>query len=113
MFSNKDRVSDDLRSRVIYKFKCANCSVSYIGETHRHYMTRVREHLTSDQNSLVHQHLSQNVSCAMSASPTCFQIIDQASDDYALRIKESLYITWSNETLLNKQVKHPIAGLVC
>ena len=45
MFSVKDPVPFDLRSRVVYKFLCAGCNASYIGETSRHLSTRVREHL--------------------------------------------------------------------
>ena len=44
----KDSVPRELRSRVIYKFTCACCNACYIGETGRHFSTRVREHLSSD-----------------------------------------------------------------
>ena len=45
LFSMKDSVPRELRSRVIYKFTCACCNACYIGETGRHFSTRVREHL--------------------------------------------------------------------
>ena len=45
LFSVKDSVHRELRSRVIYKFTCACCNACYIGETVRHFSTRVREHL--------------------------------------------------------------------
>jgi len=41
MFSVKDPVPLDLRSRVVYKFTCAGCNACYIGETSRHLSTRV------------------------------------------------------------------------
>ena len=44
MFSVKDLVPQSLRSRVVYKFLCAGCNASYIGETTRHICARVREH---------------------------------------------------------------------
>ena len=53
MFSVKDSVPQGLRSRVVYKFSCAGCNASYIGETTRHLCTRVREHLLSDKSSHV------------------------------------------------------------
>ena len=46
MFSVKEPVPFDLRSRVVYKFLCAGCKACYIGETSRHLSTRVREHLS-------------------------------------------------------------------
>ena len=41
MFSVKDPVPLDLRSRVVYKFLCAECNACYIRETSRHLSTRV------------------------------------------------------------------------
>ena len=34
-----------LRLRVVYKFACAGCNACYVGETTRHFSTRVCEHL--------------------------------------------------------------------
>ena len=51
LFSVKDSVPRELRSRVIYKFTCACCNACYIGEAGRHFSTRVREHLFSDKFS--------------------------------------------------------------
>ena len=48
-FSVKDSVTQGLRWRVIYNFLCAGCNASYIGETTRHFSTRVREHFVSDK----------------------------------------------------------------
>ena len=31
-------------SNIVYKFSCAQCSATYIGETSRHFSTRVAEH---------------------------------------------------------------------
>ena len=44
LFSVKESVPRELLSRVIYKFTCACCNACYIGETGRHFSTRVREH---------------------------------------------------------------------
>ena len=51
MFSPKDFIPDSLKSRVVYQFTCASCGVRYIGETNRHFNTRVNEHLFRDKNS--------------------------------------------------------------
>ena len=60
MFSVKDLVPLDLRSRVVYKSSCAGCNACYIGEISRHLQTHVREHLSRDRNSHIYQHLRQS-----------------------------------------------------
>ena len=60
MFSVKDPVPFDLRSRVVYKFLCAGCNACYIGETTRHLSTRVCEHPSRDRYSHIYQHLQQS-----------------------------------------------------
>ena len=42
-FSYKDPITDDLKSFLVYKFTCASCSSSYIGETCCHFKTRIEE----------------------------------------------------------------------
>jgi len=43
LFGVKDPIPGGLRSRDVYKFACAGCSAWYVGETTRHFSTRVRE----------------------------------------------------------------------
>ena len=50
-FGAKDPIPAGLRSRVVYKFSCAGCNACYIGETNRHFATRIREPLASDKHS--------------------------------------------------------------
>ena len=45
MFPYKDCVPSSLRSNVVYKFQCSVCNSTYIGETIRHYKTRISEHM--------------------------------------------------------------------
>ena len=45
MFPFKDVVPKCVRSNVIYIYKCGICNSTYIGETARHYKTRVSEHM--------------------------------------------------------------------
>ena len=47
-FSYKDPIPDDLKSFLVYKFTCASCSSSYIGETCCHFKTRIEEHIKKD-----------------------------------------------------------------
>ena len=47
-FSYKDLILDGLKSFLVYKLTCAGCSSSYIGETSRHFKTRIEEHMKKD-----------------------------------------------------------------
>ena len=49
MFSPKDFVPDSLKSSVVYQFSCVSCGARCIGETNRHFNTRVNEHLFRDK----------------------------------------------------------------
>ena len=42
-FSSKNPIPDYLKSFLVYKFACAICSFSYIGETCHHFKTRIVE----------------------------------------------------------------------
>ena len=44
-FSYKDPIPDNMKSFLVYKFTCASWSSSYIGETCRHFKTRLEEHI--------------------------------------------------------------------
>jgi len=105
MFSVKDPVPLDLRSRVVYKFSCAGCNACYIGETSRHLSTRIHEHLSRDRNSHIFQHLQQSEACCRFCSKNCFSIVDSAPNTLQLILKEAVHIRWENPTL-NKQLKH-------
>ena len=41
----KDQIPLNLRSFVIYNFKCSSCNATYIGKTFRHFKQRAGEHL--------------------------------------------------------------------
>ena len=69
-FSYKDPIRDDLKSFLVYKFTCASCSSSYIGETCRHFKTRIEEHLHS------------MVTCFDSYNSLCFKIINKANSKF-------------------------------
>ena len=88
----KDSVPRSLRSRVVYKFRCAGCNSVYVGETCRHISTRVREHLCTDKNSHIYKHLQSYKTCEDSCDESCFKVIDSAKTYHQLKFKEALHI---------------------
>ena len=98
-FGVREAIPTDLRLQVIYKFSCAGCSACYVGETNRHFATRVREHLSSDKHSHIFKHLRSSENCRSFCSEDCFQILYSASTSF------QLHILWE-QTSLNPKVKH-------
>ena len=103
--SYKDPISNDLKSILVFKFTCANCSSNYIGENCRHFKTRIEEHLKKDHKSHIFKHLHSTATCFDSYNPLCFKIIDKASSKFDLKTKEALHINWRKPNL-NAQQNH-------
>ena len=61
--SYKDPIPDDLKYFLVYKFTCASCSSSYIGETRCHFKTRIEEHIKKDNKSHIFKYLHSTVTC--------------------------------------------------
>ena len=93
-----------LRSSVVYTFTCANCNVSYVGETYRHFNVRIKEHLTS-RSSNIFLHLKRNEICKSSCDESCFKVINSDNSRFWLKIKAALHIIWLRPEL-HKQMKH-------
>ena len=92
MFSVKDRTPVALKSMVVYQFSRAGCNSRYIGETSRHFSTRIKEHTESDKNSYIFKHFNTSPLCKNKYSPSCFSILDSASNSIDLKLKEAFYI---------------------
>ncbi|KAL9972266.1 hypothetical protein ACROYT_G018545 [Oculina patagonica] len=56
----KDRDEPNNRQGAIYKIKCSDCQVSYIGETGRNLTTRLTEHKRATRNGDVNNHISEH-----------------------------------------------------
>ena len=104
-FSYRDLISDDWKSFLVYKFTCASCSSSYIGETCRHFKTRIEEHIKKDNKSLTFKHLHSTATCFDPYNSLCFKVIDKANSKFDLKIKEALHINWRKSNL-NAQQNH-------
>ena len=94
-FSYEDPIPDDLKSFLVYKFTCASCSSSYIGETCSQFKTRIEEHIKKDKKSHISKHLHSTATCFDSYNSLRFKTIDKANSTFDSKIKEVLHINWS------------------
>ena len=104
-FSCKDPIPDDLKSFLVFKFICASCSSSYIGETYRHFKTRIKEHIRKNNKSHIFKHLHSTATCFDSYNSLSFKTIDKANSKFDLKLIESLHINWRKPNL-NAQQNH-------
>jgi len=58
-----------------------------------------------DRASHIFKHLEGSKACRSACSLDSFAVIDQASSQFALKIKEALHMLWEKPTF-NAQVKH-------
>ena len=92
-----------MKSFQVYKFTCASCSSSYIGETCRHCKTRIEEHIKKDNKSHVFKNLHSNATCFDSYNSLCFKTINKANSEFELKNKEALHINWRKPNLTAQQ----------
>ena len=104
-FSYKDPIPNDLKYFLVYKFTCASCSSSYIGETCCHFKTRIEEHIKKNNKSHIFKHLHSTATWFDSYNYLCFKIIDKAHSKFDLKIKEPLHINWKKPGF-NAQQNH-------
>ena len=99
-FTFKDKLPKMLLSGLVYKYKCSGCNATYYGKTKRNFKVRICEHLgishltgkkvKIDNNKLmaIQEHL---LCCNYSPSFEDFSILTRESNDFKLKIMESLY----------------------
>ena len=109
-FSYKDPLPFHLQSFIVYKSICANCKVCYVGETTRHFITRINEHLQKDAKSNIFKHQPESRVCNSVCNKDCFSVIDQATTEYQLKMKEAMHIKWI-QPKLNKQALYPVISI--
>ena len=90
----------------MYIYICPICGDSYIGETTRHFETRRNEHLNTNKNSTVYIHTHTDGQCKGKSDESNFSIIDRASTQFSLKIKQAIQINKYKPTLINKQKNH-------
>ena len=79
---------------LVYKFTFASFSSGYIGETFRHFNSRIEEPTKKNNKSHIFKHLHSSETCFDSYNSLCFNIIDKASSKFDLKIKQALHINW-------------------
>ena len=81
-FKNKDKLSSNVSSSLVYKFECEQCNACYVGETRRHLQTRIKEHIRGHPQSEIskHEHIP---------SPNNFHILQRTKHT---KIAETLHI---------------------
>ena len=89
----------------MYKFTCASCSSSYIGETCRHFKSKIEEHIKKDNKSHIFKHLHFTATFFESYNSLCFKVIDKTNSKFYLKIKEAFHINWGKYNL-NAQQNH-------
>ena len=107
MFGVKDPITRGLCAGMVYKVLCVGCNACYVGETTRHFSTRVCEHMFSDRTSHIFKHFENSEQCHTLCSNDCVRILDHASTTFQLKIKEAIHIQWEKPTL-NHQLCHVI-----
>ena len=109
-----------LRSKILYRFTCNGCNSIYIGKTKRHFLVRAYEHLgislktgnkftynpNNDNNSGILDHINVPGNC--NGTLENFEIIGTATNDYYLRIKESLLLKKIKPTINSKEKSIPL-----
>ena len=115
LFRLKDSLPKSLRSNIVYKFSCEQCSSEYVGSTTRTLNVRTCEHvgksfrtgipLTTPSHSSIRSHAE---SCSGDISLDNFNIIGSATG-LDLKILESLHIIKLKPILNDMQSAFPLA----
>ena len=111
LFRFKYSLEKKTRSRIIYRYTCSNCKVTYYGKTFSHFYIRVAEHmgisnltgkrLKNVMQSAIYDHLLQ---CNCTINFDDFDILAAESNKFKLLLKESLLIK-DDKPILNRTIK--------
>jgi hypothetical protein len=115
LFKFKDILPSYLVSNVVYKFTCGTCSATYIGETSKQFKVRICQHrgvsfrtgnvLSDPENSKIFLHAVQQ---NHPISNDNFKILSKCSNEYDLKILESVYIHNHNPNLNEQDGSVPL-----
>ena len=109
-FTFKDKSPKMLLSGLVYKYKCGGCNATYYGKTKRYFKTWICEHLgishlTGEEVKIDNNKLSaiqvHLLCCNYAPAFEDFSILTRESNDFKLKIMESLLIA-GDKSVLNK-----------
>jgi hypothetical protein len=103
----KDKLPVGYRSNAVYKVKCNDCDLAYVGKTIRNVAERMKEHSSSirlkqPEKSSLSKHCVESGHLAKTDSPS---VLTTARNDVELLTKEAIYIK-SLPNLMNAQDGH-------
>ncbi len=112
IFSFKEKTPEHLRSKIVYKIGCKDCESFYVGKTSRCFIRRLEEHKkgtgSEDYESALFKHEKSTGHTIDYDNAT---ILDQASTDKKVLLKEMLYINKLRPNL-NTQKKSELFSLI-
>ena len=94
-----------MKSSLVYNFICTRFRSCYIGETCRHFNTRIDEHEKKDQTCNIYKHLHYSEVCFSSFNSDCFSNLDYAPTQFQIKSKEGMCTDWGKPNL-NKKLNH-------
>ena len=107
-FKIKDSTPCDVRSRVVYEYKCSSCNAGYIGSTTRSFKSRRLEHMGRSIHTgrplgkPEHSNIRLHSECEdHPVNHVDFKILHSLPDITSLLITESLYIGFNKPSLNN------------
>ena len=115
LFRFKDIIPKEISSHLVYKFTCSCCSITYYGESERHFFVRASEHLgmtpltrkrvKNAKKLAVFHHILLN---GHDASFEDFTILLKESNRFKLHLKESLLIKRDKPKLNRNVYRYPL-----
>ena len=106
-----------LLSGLVYQYKCGDCNAIYYGKTKHHFKVRICEHLDISHLTEKKVKIGSNQLMAIEEdllccnySPSCedFPILTRESNDFKLKIMESLLIARDKPILNNADSSLPL-----
>ena len=113
-FPFKDQIPLMVSSKIIYKYLCGQCNSSYVGETRRHFISRICEHkgisprtnvpFANPPFSNIREHA---LNCNHPIKIDNFSVLARCQD-YDLRLLESIFIHKLSPNLNNQTSACPL-----
>ena len=101
LFQFKDKIPKRFKAYVVYRVQCTDCDAFYVGKTHRHMETRLKEHLNVKRPTAVTDHVMRH---EHEVSLEAVKFLASGKTDDELLIKESLFVKKLSPPL-NRTVK--------